>query len=69
MKAIVVATALIKKDNKFLILKRKSGIHEEKWSFPGGKSEKGEDILETLKREVKEETNLNINIQKKLSEK
>lgn len=68
MKYYVVATALIKKDNKFLILKRKSGIHAKKWCFPGGKSKKGEDIIQTLKREIKEETNLDIKIIKKISE-
>ena len=65
-----VITALIKKDNKFLIVKRKSSskIHPDLWMFPGGKAEQGEDILTTLKREIKEEVNLEIKDFKKISE-
>ncbi len=29
-----------------------------KWSFPGGGLEKGEEAIESIKREIKEETNL-----------
>ena len=69
---IIVVTALIKNPtkDKLLIVKRKSSslIHPNLWMFPGGKSEKGEDILEALKREVKEETNLEIFNLKKISE-
>jgi len=68
MKYFIVATAVLVKDNKFLILKRKKGIHANKWSFPGGKVKKGEDLIKALKREVKEETNLDIENIKKISE-
>ena len=63
-KHIVAITALIKDftGTKFLILKRSK--HElafpGKWAFPGGKLENGETILTTLKREVFEETGLEI---------
>jgi 8-oxo-dGTP diphosphatase len=33
-----------------------------KWDFPGGKLEAGEDIEQGLLREVKEETNLSVNL-------
>ncbi|KKQ34547.1 MAG: Hydrolase, NUDIX family [Candidatus Nomurabacteria bacterium GW2011_GWB1_37_5] len=44
-------------DKKILLLKR-SGIAGGKWSFPGGGLEKGEGAIESIKREIKEETNL-----------
>ncbi|MBI4159200.1 NUDIX hydrolase [Candidatus Woesearchaeota archaeon] len=61
---IKVVTALIlnPENNKFLIVKRKhsESIHSSLWAFPGGRVEKDEDIIEALKREVKEETNLDV---------
>ena len=40
MKPIIVTAAIIQKDAKFLIAKRKKGKHlEGKWEFPGGKVE------------------------------
>ena len=49
-KFTTVITALIKKDNKFLIVKRKpsSKIHPNLWMFPGRKAEQGEDIIQAL---------------------
>jgi len=49
--------------NKILLLQA-SGLTKisGKWSFPGGHIDYGESIEESLKREVKEETNLNIEI-------
>lgn len=47
---------------KILIGKRKKDVHikELTWAFPGGKPEYGEDLEEAVIREVKEETNLNV---------
>lgn len=66
---IVAITALIKnpQKDKFLVVKR--AAHEiafpGKWAFPGGKSERGQTILDTLKREVLEEVGLEIEDNKK----
>lgn len=58
---------MIKKDNRVLlghrVINRKDtgGIMEpDTWTFPGGKQEYIETIFEGAKREVKEETNLDI---------
>ncbi len=46
-----VAAAVIIKEGKILIAKRKEG----KWEFPGGRIERGETVEECLKREIEEE--------------
>lgn len=48
------------KNGKFLIQKRQGSHGEGAWSCPGGHLEYGESFEETARREVKEETNLNI---------
>lgn len=61
---IVAITAFIKNysQDKFLVVKRHKNeiAFPGKWAFPGGKTERGQTILETLKREVLEEVNLEI---------
>lgn len=67
-KHIVVVTGIVQYKDKILILKRNENeeVHPRKWSFPGGKVIKGENLTTTLKREIKEETNLDIKDKKKL---
>ena len=48
------------KDGKFLMQKRQESHGEGTWSLPGGHLEFGESFEETARREVKEESNLNI---------
>jgi len=56
MKIIDVTAAIIERDGKFLIAKRKKGKHlENKWEFPGGKIEQQETPQECLARELEEE--------------
>ena len=45
-------------DESLYLIKKGRGIFKDKWIIPGGKIEYGETILETVEREVKEETNL-----------
>ncbi|HOF42328.1 MAG TPA: (deoxy)nucleoside triphosphate pyrophosphohydrolase [Candidatus Moranbacteria bacterium] len=58
-----VAAAIIEQDGKFLIAKRKAGgVVGGKWEFPGGKIEKRESFKEGLKRELKEELDVEVEI-------
>lgn len=66
-----VVNAIIKhpQNNKFLVIKRVDGLHSGKWAFPGGFMEFNETEEQVLKREIKEETNLDFErIIKKISE-
>lgn len=51
-----VVAALIKKGNQVLLTQRWPGRHLGlTWEFPGGKVEEGEDDIEALERELREE--------------
>lgn len=59
-----VAAGVIEKDGKILIAKRKSGkCIGAKWEFPGGKLEDGETLEECLIRELKEELDIEVEIE------
>ncbi len=54
--------ALIKKEDKFLLLHKSATVPRfpNYWDFPGGALESGEDPVEGIIREIKEETNLDV---------
>ena len=58
----LVQKAIIKNDNKFLIVLRSPNakFFPEHWDFPGGKLEPDENPFSGIEREVIEETNLKI---------
>ncbi len=66
MRQVEIVAALIKKENKIFLVKRKMEPFRNLWIFPGGRKEKGESFEEGAKREVKEETGLDVKIIKKL---
>lgn len=58
----IIASALVEKDNKILLIKETLEDNNEYWIVPGGTVEFGESLADALKREIKEETNLEIEI-------
>ncbi|MDQ3098217.1 MAG: NUDIX domain-containing protein [bacterium] len=46
---------LIKKENKILVLMNEKGSKKKYWDIPGGRMSEGEEIHQTLKRELGEE--------------
>lgn len=64
MKEIKVVAAIIKNEDKILATKRGYGEFINMWEFPGGKIESGETKKQALVREIKEELNIEINVDK-----
>ena len=63
MKIIEVAAGLIRHEGRYLIARRKPGVHlAGYWEFPGGKREPGESLEECLQRELFEELSVRIDI-------
>lgn len=64
---VIVCGAILNKEKKIFLARRKA---EKKlggfWEFPGGKLEHGEELEAALKREIKEELTIDINITKLL---
>ena len=54
--------AVIICNSKILLAKRGSEPGKNKWSIPGGLVELGETVHDAIVREVKEETNLNVEV-------
>lgn len=66
---IEVSAAIIKKDGKILIAQRsRNKLQGFKWEFPGGKVESDETVKESLKREIKEELNIDIEVKEMFGE-
>lgn len=62
-----VAAAVIENNGRFLIAQRPENSHMGmKWEFPGGKMEKGEDAAACLRREIREELDLEIEVGEKI---
>jgi 8-oxo-dGTP pyrophosphatase MutT (NUDIX family) len=63
---VLCLKTLIKRRGSYLFIKRSSKLDYSPglWDLPGGKLAVGEDINETLAREVKEETNLTVKPEK-----
>lgn len=64
---IRVTAAIMAKDDQVLIAKRKEGDHlANKLEFPGGKIENNETPVECLKREMKEEFDIEVSVREYL---
>jgi ADP-ribose pyrophosphatase YjhB (NUDIX family) len=63
------ATAIITyPENKILLIKRSTPPFVGYWALPGGRSELGEPVEQTVLRETKEETGLDVAIVRKVGE-
>lgn len=62
MKELEIVCGAIIKDHKFLITKRAKGVDEGFWEFAGGKVEKNESNVDAIKRELKEELDIDVNV-------
>ena len=61
LKIKVSVNCIIKKDDKFLLVKQVRPVRAKgKWSLPGGKINNEETFEESVKREINEETGLNV---------
>ena len=62
-----VTCAIIEKDGKVLCARRSEHMkHPLKWEFPGGKKEENESFETCLKREIREELGIDIEILEQL---
>ena len=65
---IKVTCAIILFNSKILVTQRSENMSLPlKWEFPGGKLEENESELECIKREIKEELNIEIDVVNQLS--
>ena len=60
---IIVVAGLLVECRRVLLTQRKTGSHlEGLWEFPGGKVEDGEDPRDALKRELREELGIEVDV-------
>ncbi|WP_454946754.1 (deoxy)nucleoside triphosphate pyrophosphohydrolase [Cryptobacterium curtum] len=64
MKTVEVAAAIIERDGKILATQRGYGTFKDGWEFPGGKLEPGELPIEALVREIREELDATIDVER-----
>ena len=61
---ILIVDAFIKKNNKYLAIKRAKNVEVGTWETPGGKVNLNERVENALNREIKEELGVSIKINK-----
>ena len=59
---VVGVGAVVVRDGRALIIKRAHEPRRGEWSLPGGLLELGESLTDAVRREIKEETNLEIEV-------
>ena len=68
MKNIEVVAAIFRKENTIFATEKGYGEFKGYWEFPGGKVEPGESLEEALRREIREELQVEIHIEEKFTE-
>lgn len=62
-----VTCAIILRDGQILITQRSAQMpHPLKWEFPGGKVKEGESVEECIRREIREELGLQVEVERLL---
>jgi 8-oxo-dGTP diphosphatase len=61
---VLAVGGIILIDRRIVLIKRASEPNKGKWTIPGGKVKFGENLESALKREIKEETNLEVEVGK-----
>ena len=59
---VVGVGGVVVKDGKALIIKRGHEPRKGEWSLPGGRVELGETLIEAVRREIREETGLEVEV-------
>lgn len=66
---LVVIAAVVERQGRFLLTRRREGTHlAGHWEFPGGKREPGETDEACLRRELREELGVDVRVGPKLFE-
>jgi 8-oxo-dGTP diphosphatase len=58
---LVVSVSIIREDKVLMVKENKASV-KNKWNFPSGRIEYGEDILDAARREAKEETGYDVRL-------
>ena len=64
MKTYHVVAAIIKQDGRIFATQRGYGDYKDGWEFPGGKIEPGETPEQALVREIREELDMEISVER-----
>ena len=64
---VAVGAVIFNNEGKVLLVKRKNPPNKGSWAIPGGKVKYGETLEEAVKREIKEETNLDVKVKEPLA--
>ena len=67
MKTVKAVAAIIRDGNRIFATQRGYGDFKDGWEFPGGKIEPGETPRQALKREIKEELDVDIEVEEYLT--
>lgn len=61
--SITVDVVILNKNKEFILIKRKNSPYKNYWAIPGGFVEYGETVERAAIREMKEETNIDVDLE------